>query len=67
MYIIRVNAQDWLIGIWRGWLMLSRSPSGAMSYQTELSARKAVETYSQIASENQYTICKSSSNTLDGV
>jgi hypothetical protein len=67
MYIVQVNAEYWLIGIWRGWLMLSRSPSRARSYQTQLAARQAVDFYRQIASENQYTICKSASKALEAL
>lgn len=48
MYIIQVNQQSWLKGIWRGWLACCNSPSEALVYKTLSTAERAVNYYSQL-------------------
>jgi hypothetical protein len=56
MYVIRVNEHHWLVGIWRGWLTLTMSPSGALVYRSLASANRAVGFYSDVAPGREYTI-----------
>lgn len=56
MYIIQVNEQNWLVGFWKGWLMLSLHPSGALIYQSLPAAEKAVIYYSKVAPGRDYAV-----------
>ena len=56
MYVIQVNEQDWLVGIWRGWLALSLSPSSALVYRSRTAAEKAVSYYSEVAPGRDYAV-----------
>jgi len=56
MYIIQVNEQNWLIGLWRGWLTLSLHPSGALVYRSLTAAEKAVSYYSKVAPGRDYAV-----------
>ncbi len=56
MYVIQVNEQDWLVGIWRGWLTLSLCPSNALVYRTLSAAESAVNYYSEVAPGREYTV-----------
>ena len=56
MYIIQVNGKDWLVGIWRGWLTLSLSPSRALIYRTLTSANRAIEFYSDVSPDRNFTV-----------
>ncbi|MBW4694519.1 MAG: hypothetical protein KME27_22455 [Lyngbya sp. HA4199-MV5] len=56
MYVIQVNEQDWLVGIWRGWLTLSLSPSNALVYRSRAAAETATRYYSEVAPGRDYTI-----------
>ncbi|XGV96094.1 MAG: hypothetical protein ACAF41_25570 [Leptolyngbya sp. BL-A-14] len=56
MYVIQVNEQDWLVGIWRGWLTLSLSPANALVYRSRAAAETARHYYSKVAPGRDYTI-----------
>ncbi|GEM_PF-1359423 len=56
MYVIQVNKQDWLVGIWRGWLTLSLSPSNALVYRSLTTAENATHYYSEVAPGRDYTV-----------
>ncbi|MBW4474935.1 MAG: hypothetical protein KME45_31835 [Stenomitos rutilans HA7619-LM2] len=56
MYVIQVNEQDWLVGIWRGWLTLSLSPSNALVYRSLAAAESATHYYNEVAPGRDYTI-----------
>lgn len=56
MYVIRVNEEHWLVGIWRGWLALSRNPSRALVYRSLSSAANAVSYYNEVAPGRDYNI-----------
>ncbi len=56
MYVIQVNEQDWLVGIWRGWLTLSLNSANAMVYRSLTAAEKARQYYSEVAPGRNYTI-----------
>ncbi|MBW4580183.1 MAG: hypothetical protein KME42_11485 [Tildeniella nuda ZEHNDER 1965/U140] len=56
MYVIQVNEQDWLVGIWRGWLTLSLTPSAALVYRSLTAAEKATSYYSEVAPGRDYTV-----------
>ncbi|MBC7968743.1 MAG: hypothetical protein H7Z11_01195 [Verrucomicrobia bacterium] len=57
MYVIQVNKQDWLVGIWRGWLTLSLSPSNALVYRSLTTAENAIHYYSEVAPGRDYSVC----------
>lgn len=56
MYVIQVNEQDWLVGIWRGWLALSLNPSGALVYRSLTAAEKAISYYSEVVPGRDYAV-----------
>ncbi|XHX79251.1 MAG: hypothetical protein RBJ76_04770 [Stenomitos frigidus ULC029] len=56
MYIIQVNEQDWLVGLWRGWLTLSLHPSGALVYRSLVAAENAVSYYSEVAPGRDFAV-----------
>lgn len=56
MYVIQVNEQDWLVGIWRGWLTLSLSPANALVYRSLAAAESATRYYSAVAPGRDFTI-----------
>ena len=56
MYVIQVNEQDWLVGIWRGWLTLSLSPSFALIYRSLAAAENAIGYYTEVAPGRNYTV-----------
>lgn len=56
MYVIQVNEQDWLVGLWRGWLTLSLHPSGALVYRSLSAAEKAVSYYNEVAPGRDYAV-----------
>jgi hypothetical protein len=56
MYVIQVNEQNWLVGLWRGWLTLSLQPSGALVYRSLTAAEKAVSYYSKVAPGRDYAV-----------
>ena len=56
MYVIQVNEQDWLVGIWRGWLTLSLNPSTALIYRSRAAAENALRYYAEVAPERNYTV-----------
>ncbi len=55
MYIIQVNQQSWLKGIWRGWLASCNYPSEALVYQTLSKAERAVNYYSKLFPSFKFT------------
>jgi len=61
MYIIQVDENYWLVGIWRGWLLFTFCPSRALVYKTFSGALKAIDYYRQIDPDKHYTI-----QTIDG-
>lgn len=56
MYVIQVNEQDWLVGIWRGWLTLSLHRSNALIYRSRITAEAATHYYREVAPGRDYTI-----------
>ncbi|PSB25967.1 hypothetical protein [Stenomitos frigidus] len=56
MYVIQVNDQDWLVGIWRGWLTLSLSPSAALVYRSLAAAENAISYYNEVAPGRDYAV-----------
>lgn len=56
MYVIQVNEQNWLVGIWRGWLTLSLSPSAALVYRSLTAAEYAMSYYDEVAPGREYTV-----------
>jgi hypothetical protein len=56
MYVIQVNEQDWLVGLWRGWLTLSLNPSTALIYGSLAAAEKALRYYTEVAPGRDYTV-----------
>ena len=56
MYVIQVNEQDWLVGIWRGWLTLSLNPSTALIYRSRAAAENAIRYYNEVTPERDYTV-----------
>ena len=56
MYVIQVNEQAWLVGLWRGWLTLSLSPSGALIYRSLAAAENAISYYTEVAPGRDYSV-----------
>jgi hypothetical protein len=56
MYVIEMNQGRWLKGIWRGWLTLCGSRSGALIYQTLSKAEKARDFYKKLVPEARFTV-----------
>jgi hypothetical protein len=56
MYVIQVDQQSWLRGIWQGWLTTCHAPTGALIYRTLENAENAIDYYSAIAPASKFTV-----------